>query len=204
MDKVKAYIESGVLEMYILDMLTDAERQEVESMAAAYSEVALEIAELREAIETYGKSHAVKPPATVKAFIMATADYSERLQNGEQPGDPPLLSENSTIEDYAPWLDREDISRPEDAEDIYAKIIGYTPSQLTAIVWAKIALPSEVHHDEYEKFLIVEGSCELIVGEVVHKLSAGDFLKIPLHVPHYISKITSNIPCKAILQRTAA
>ena len=61
----------------------------------------------------------------------------------------------------------------------------------------------EVHHDEYEKFLIVEGTCTITIGDEVHNLVPGNFLSIPLYKNHTVT-VTSLIPCKIILQRIAA
>jgi mannose-6-phosphate isomerase-like protein (cupin superfamily) len=63
--------------------------------------------------------------------------------------------------------------------------------------------PQELHHDEHEKFLIVEGSCTISVEDKSYDLVAGDFLQIPLHKKHHVT-VTSSIPCKVILQRAAA
>ena len=134
---------------------------------------------------------------------MATIDYTERLKSGESPSFPPVLNENSKIEDYHEWLSREDMIAASEFEEIYAKIIGYTPKVTSAIVWIKNMTPEEVHNDEHEKFLIVEGTCDITVGEKIHQLKAGDYFAIPLHENHQV-KVTSAIPCKVILQRVAA
>ena len=63
--------------------------------------------------------------------------------------------------------------------------------------------PEEIHTNEFERFLIVEGSCDIQIGETVHQLQAGDFLSIPLFENHFVT-VTSSIPCKVILQRVAA
>lgn len=90
-----------------------------------------------------------------------------------------------------------------DTDNIYAKIIGYTPEATTAIVWLKDYAPHEVHDNEYERFLIVEGTCDIIVEDQVNQLVPGDYFAIPLHKNHLV-KVTSSIPCKVILQRVAA
>ena len=63
--------------------------------------------------------------------------------------------------------------------------------------------PIEVHTNELESFLILEGTCDITIGEEVHHLVTGDFISIPLHIGHSLI-VTSNIPCKVILQRVAA
>ena len=90
-----------------------------------------------------------------------------------------------------------------DQEEVFAKIIGYTPEAITAIVWLKDYAPHEVHDNEYERFLIVEGTCDIIVEDEVNQLVPGDYFAIPLHKKHLV-KVTSSIPCKVILQRVAA
>ena len=63
--------------------------------------------------------------------------------------------------------------------------------------------PQEVHDNEYKKFLIVEGTCDIVIGENAHSLVPGDVLEIPLHTTHF-GRVTSSMPCKVILQRIAA
>ena len=127
----------------------------------------------------------------------------ERLKKGELAENPPVLTQSSHIADYAAWLNRPDMVLPANAEAIYVKIIGATPATTTAVVWLSGIADNEIHYDEYERFLIVEGSCDITVGNNVNHLSPGDYFAIPLHIPHTV-KVTSDIYCKVILQRVAA
>lgn len=197
------YIESGILELYVMGMTSSLEAAEVERMASAHPEIRTEIENISLAMEGYALAHAVKPRATVKPLLMATIEYIERLKNGEQPASPALLTSTSKISDYQQWLDRSDMLAPASFEGLYAKIIAATPEVTTGIVWISGMTDYEIHHDEHESFLIVEGTCDFIIGEEVHSLVPGDFLAIPLHKPHW-ARITSAIPCKAIIQRRAA
>ena len=88
-------------------------------------------------------------------------------------------------------------------DDLFAKIIGYSAGAITAIVWIKKYAPQEVHDKEYERFLIVEGTCNIVVGDEVNQLVPGDYFAIPLFENHFV-EVTSSIPCKVILQRVAA
>ena len=200
----KEYIDSGILEMYVMGMASHSEQEDVEMMAAANPAIRQEIDAISHSLETYALANARSPSLVVKPFLMATIDYSERLKNGEAVSFPPILHENSTIDNYAPWLNRPDLeaSGPEQ-ENIFAKIIGYTPEMITAIVWIKGDTPSEIHHTELERFLIIEGSCDLFVGDTCSQLVPGDYFDIPLHEYHSL-KVTSPVACKAILQRVAA
>lgn len=200
MNPITEFIESGILELYVMGAASIEEIQEVEEMAAAHPEVQQEIEQIRQAIEYYAQAHAIKPRATVKTLVMANIDYLERMKQGELPESPPIITPNSRISDYEKWVNREDAVLPENVEGIHAKIIGYNPKATTAIIWIKEMSDPEVHHDEHERFLILEGTCQFTAGDKTHTLAAGDFFEVPLHTPHQVV-VTSDVPCKAILQR---
>lgn len=202
MFNVSAYIETGILELYVLGIASARECAEVEKLAQDHIEIKQEIEAIQASMELYADGYKTEPNPVIKPFLMAVIDYTERLKNGEPPSIPPMLSENATIADYSQWLNRPDMVSTGTA-DVYAKIIGYTPEATTAIVWLKDYAPHEVHDNEYEKFLIVEGTCDIIVEDEVNHLVAGDYFAIPLHKKHLV-KVTSSIPCKVILQRVAA
>lgn len=203
MKNVQDYIASGILEMYVSGNISEQESKEVEAMAAEHPEIRQELEGISKAIEGYAMANARPVNPTVKPFLMAVIDYTERIKAGEVPAMPPLLSEKSRLEDYSEWLNRKDLSLPPDFSDIHARLIGYTPQAVTAIVWLKEMAPQEVHDDQHERFLIVEGSCDIIVEDKVHSLVPGNYFSIPLHKRHMVL-ITSKIPCKVILQRVAA
>ncbi len=203
MQQIQNFIESGLLELYVLGNATPEQEKEVTFMAGQHPEIAAEIKSIEKSLLEYAMQNEVIPDETIKPFLQATIDYAERIKNGEAVSFPPVINHTSSIEEYKQWLDRDDMKAPEVLPNLYAKIIGYTPAATTAIVWIKQMAPQEVHHNEFEKFLIVEGSCDITIGDKIHQLSAGDTLSIPLHLPHLV-KVTSAIPCKVILQRIAA
>ena len=197
------YIESGILESYALKTTNEVETLEVERMVADYPEVAKELNEIEKSLEVYALEQTKSPDTSIKAFLMATIDFIERLKNGEQPGKPELLNEGSTIQEFSPWLNRPDMQLPPTFDGIYARIINANPEVTTAIVWIKDLAPQEVHDNEYEKFLIVEGTCIITIDGEDNYLAPGSYLSIPLYKKHFV-KVTSDCPCKAILQRMAA
>jgi mannose-6-phosphate isomerase-like protein (cupin superfamily) len=197
------YIKSGMLEAYVLGLTDPHENLEVEQMAAANEEVRKEINHISEDFERHLKANAVAPPSTVKPFLMATIDYTERLDKGEQASFPPVLYEGSNISDYAEWLHRDDMVLRATFVDMHAKIIEYTPEVITAIVWLKDVFVQEIHHNQIEKFLIVEGTCDITVEEETHQLVPGDYFSIPLYKNHTV-KVSTDVVCKIILQRVAA
>lgn len=200
----REYIESGILESYVMGVASDIEREEVEMMAAGNADIRKEIDSISDALEKYAMRHAIDPSPVVKPLLMATIDYFERIKSGEPISYPPELHENSRPEDYFSWLNRPGFNfSGSDENNLFAKIIGYTPRMITAILWMKQETPSEIHHNEHERFLILEGNCDIIIGDKSHHLVPGDYFAIPLHEYHQV-KVTSITACKAILQRVAA
>lgn len=203
MTNISAFIESGIIELYVFGTATPEQMAEVELMSREHYLVREEIDAISTVLEQFAFAHAIAPSPTIKPFLMATLDFTHRMESGEEPGFPPELNEGSEIAHYAEWLNRADMVLPGEFKDYHAKIIGYTPAAVSAIVWIDNMAPEETHHDEYEKFLIVEGTCDITIGTNVHHLVPGNYLAIPLHVHHNVL-VTSNIPCKVILQRIAA
>ncbi len=194
---------SGILELYVIGDLSEKERLEVEEAAANYPEILEEITEIEMALESYAFANASEVDPTAKPMLLAGINYTDRIQNGEIPVIPPTLSSNSKLSEFSVWLDRTDLQEPDEYDSMCGRIIGSNEEKTTMIIWLKEGAPPEVHTDEIEKFLIVEGSCEITIGSKVHALQTGDFLEIPLHISHSV-KVTSPTRCKIILERHAA
>lgn len=189
--------------MYLLGLTTPEETLEIEQAAAQHEELREAIDQAAGELERFALANATEPNTLVKPLFLASIDYATRLENGERPGNPPQIRPDSTIDEFAAWVDRPDMVQPEWSEDLYAKIIGYTPEALTAILWVKTSTPNEAHDHEQEKLLILDGTCDVYVDDQVFSLQRGDVFFVPMHKSHVI-KITSDIPCKCILQRSAA
>jgi mannose-6-phosphate isomerase-like protein (cupin superfamily) len=217
---IQEYISSGILELYVMGSLSDVEMQKVKERIELHPELETEVKQIELLLESYTVVHAIAPDPeskkrilegilraivdpTTKAMELATVDYEQRLKNGEKAGVPSILNEKSSVSDYSEWLSRKDIAAPENFEDVFVKIIGVSGKAITAVVWIKEGIPYEVHEREYEKFMIVEGTCDIIISGKALSLAPGDFLNIPLYIGHE-AKVTSKTPCKIILQRVAA
>ncbi|RAJ30474.1 anti-sigma factor [Pedobacter cryoconitis] len=61
MEEAKAYIETGILELYVLGHLNAQEQNEVEGMAAKYPAIKDEITAIEIAMEQYAMKHAIEP-----------------------------------------------------------------------------------------------------------------------------------------------
>lgn len=197
----KEFIASGILELYVIGLTSPDENALVVDMAGRYAEVEEELLSIEIALQHYATSIAIPADPTGGTFIIAVLDYQDRLQKGEPFAVAPELFPGSAVADYQEWVGRKDMVAPADFMGIFAKIITAIPGRIvSAIVWIKDMAPQEVHDDEYERFLILEGTCDIIVEEDVYSLKEGDYFQIPLHKRHVVM-ITSDIPCKVILQR---
>ena len=204
MNEYEEFIASGILELYVLELTTEEENTEVRRMLALYPEqIKREIHEICNVHEGIANAGYIEPDPIIKPFLLAKIDYMDRMMAGEVSSEPLELTPDSKISDYNEWLNRPDMVLPAEAEDVHAKLIGVTAAIITAIVWIRVMAPQEVHDNEYERFLIVEGTCDIGVGENIYALKSGDFFQIPLHEDHTVT-VTSLIPCKVILQRVAA
>lgn len=202
MSEVDKFIASGILEMYVMGQTSKEENALVEHMRSQYEEVRQELYSIEEVLEKYALSRSEAVDPTVKPFLMATIDYLDRMNSGEPPSYPPEVTPHSKVSDYAPWLNRPDLGLTRPLEEIDARIIGSTPERMIAIVWIRNGAPPEVHKKELESFLVVEGTCNIVVNEKDNHLKPGDIFTIPLYAVHHVV-ITSDIPCKIILQRLA-
>lgn len=61
MEEAKAYIETGILELYVLGHLNAQEQREAEEMAAKYPAIKEEITAIEIAMEQYAVKHAIEP-----------------------------------------------------------------------------------------------------------------------------------------------
>lgn len=78
------FISSGILEAYVTGAATDAERAQVEAMAAQHPEVKTELQAIEDAMNAYVLKHAVEPPARLRDKIMdAIASTPTRASSGD-------------------------------------------------------------------------------------------------------------------------
>ncbi len=163
------------------------------------------IHESEDTLIQFAKLHSVPPPSYLrnkvlnkfKLLQMATASrQSINLNN------LPSLSEDTN------WLDWQeavqDIHPPADFSNTYLHPLEKTEKRELYVVWVKGYIEEEVHTDLIESFIVLEGSCECHITDVmgnlrVVRMGQGDYLTMPLGESHSIT-ITSLEPVKAILQ----
>jgi anti-sigma-K factor RskA len=70
----KAYISSGVLELYVLGALDHTEAAEVELNAKRYPEIREELDNIQHTLECYAQKHGVQPSPLIKANLFAEVE----------------------------------------------------------------------------------------------------------------------------------
>ena len=68
---IQEYLDSGVIELYVFDQLSEAEREAVEKLAAQYPEIQNEIAEVENAMGAYHALEGLTPPDYILSNILA-------------------------------------------------------------------------------------------------------------------------------------
>ena len=91
MENSNAYIESGVLEQYVLGELSPADRVAVEEAARQQPAIGQELAELGAGLEIYAQAHAQTPPAGLRERVLAGA-----LAQIQSPSQVQNLSKDQT------------------------------------------------------------------------------------------------------------
>ncbi len=82
--RVQAFITSGILEKYVLGMVSEEETLEVLDMASQHIEVKEEIAAIRKTIKGYILSHQVAPPESLKDKVLGMANSQPPAQQARQ------------------------------------------------------------------------------------------------------------------------
>jgi len=69
-EDIKAYIESGILELYVLGDVTPDEKARVEEMAAKHPAIKAELDEIERSMEAYARENAVAPADDLRERIL--------------------------------------------------------------------------------------------------------------------------------------
>lgn len=82
---IQEYLDSGVIELYVLDQLNDTEREAVEKLSTQYPEIRKEIAEVEDAMGAYHTLGGVTPPAYILSNILAETAATTATATIAQP-----------------------------------------------------------------------------------------------------------------------
>lgn len=70
MEDIKAYIESGILELYVMGDLTPDERAQVQDMASKHPAIKAELGEIEQSMELYARENAVEPAEDLRHRVL--------------------------------------------------------------------------------------------------------------------------------------
>jgi anti-sigma-K factor RskA len=69
-EDIKAYIESGILELYVLGDITPEEKLQVETWAVTHPAIKAELAEIELSMEQYAEHNAVEPSEQLRSRVL--------------------------------------------------------------------------------------------------------------------------------------
>lgn len=88
----QAYIESGILEEYVLGTASPQERREVECLSQIYPEIQAELQQLEKTLEQYALKHQVAPPRELKDRIFSQMTFGPGAR-ADETDEIPTISE---------------------------------------------------------------------------------------------------------------
>lgn len=71
-EDLKAYIESGILELYVLGDVTPVEKLQVEEMASKHPAIKAELDEIERSMELYAEENAIEPSEHLRSRILGS------------------------------------------------------------------------------------------------------------------------------------
>jgi anti-sigma-K factor RskA len=90
---VQEYIESGIIESYVMGLASEPERAEFERLSNLYPELVEARRRFEERLEGYASENAVPPPPEVKVKVLEAIGKSSTIvtMQNQQPPNSPLL-----------------------------------------------------------------------------------------------------------------
>ena len=97
---IQVYLESGIIESYVLGLAEPEEMLEIERLKEEYPEVQMGIDDFSIAIEEQAFKNAVAPPHEIKAQILASLQFNQGLRSGHDT--PLVVAYNSSLNHNKP------------------------------------------------------------------------------------------------------
>ena len=194
-------VDQTQLDEYVLGILPKDDARALEARIAKDPDLHQQVSSITSAFEAMALTNAAEPPSRLRHKVLSALEGA--LNKVAQSGMIPFLHEASDLQDLEKHLNRPDVFLPEGSISYHQVILENSPARCTVVVWLKDGFPEETHSEEVERILILEGSCDVQLGDKVHSMRTGDVITIPMHVVHSV-KVTCDGWCKAIVQRVAA
>ena len=191
------FIQSGLIESYCLGFTSPDENAAVEKMAAMCSEVQEEIEKTRAGLSSLLQP-LISPSALVKTNIMQTV-YAQQAALHKKF--IPLMHQPHPFHCYYDTAAANEIEEAaEDFNNLLVKELPSTREVINLAVWARYGPEEETHTNMREYIAILEGSCDMHIGDKKMTYSCGEIISIEPNIPHH-AVITSKKPMFALVQR---
>ena len=132
---IQAYIESGILEEYVLGTVSPQEKQEVECMSHIYPEIKEELLRTERALEEYALKHQTPPPAELKDSIFAQMNF-EQIQEIPEIHTPDVEKSVGTSVPIVPTASTE----PKVMDDVFDRV----ETKEVVPFWSKLAVAAAI------------------------------------------------------------
>lgn len=181
--------------------MSEEEEMAFRSEAKPFPELHHAIQQWEELNEIIALSASKPAPAKMKGTLM---DELLREEWREQTSTHfPVLNSKTKPSDLASFVKKEKIKMDLGSRNFMVQPLVKENGVETMLVHVKTGLPSEVHTNVIEQFLVLQGECKVQMGEETVIFKTGDYLRIPMFVHHSI-EVTSEEPCVFICQRISA
>ncbi len=80
---IAEYIQTGILENYVLGLTTPDENREIEKLVSQHPEIRSEIESIEHALEEYARVYSVEPPSYLKKKILASVKGADIRQQAK-------------------------------------------------------------------------------------------------------------------------
>ena len=135
---IQAYIESGILEEYVLGTVTPQEKQEVECMSHIYPEIKEELLRTESALEEYALKHQATPPPSLKESIFAQMNFDAAAEEDTK-------AEETTEETIVPLADGTAVVQPVDNDArVIDNAFDRVETKEVTPFWSRLAVAAAV------------------------------------------------------------
>ena len=195
------FLTSGQIEDYCLGNLSEREQLEVEATCAQYPAAKAALLAAQTRVFELARSQALEAPELLNE-IFSAIDHERGIRHLKLNDDQKLdhFSAISSVSDITDWARlTESISAPDEIALHMHELYSGKEGELH-VIWLRTGLDPEIHTDELESILVLEGHCTGYLGNEAIAIRPGDFIEIPLHAEHSL-KVESDFPAKLILMR---
>ncbi len=202
MNEIKEFIESGILENYVLGQLNATEEAEVEQQVKRHPEVLSALHAIQDNLNTYIDGLAILPPKNQTLEIrnkirVSSAIIFNAKNRLEMFVD---ISEHKTISEWRHVIAA--LDRPGEFNTHVHELYKDDEKSL-AILWVRGTLSEDEHVDIKESVLVVKGSCTGELDDEIVELKPGDYWEIPMRKPHKLIVAPKETVVLIVMRRAA-